>query len=178
MLQTPLAICWESCTSWLPGRTQVSRSGHDCLPYMRSTSRITISCVPYRKAQKHTLCIACTIFSINKVNVILQMALFAGRRSTDRKFLLLQNLLCAKHLPNYMGTSSVYAITLIDRVARHTGMCSPEQRHSLTGALLSALCATNWKLPVSGHSLFYIPSIRLGCLDALQAAWWGRMRTS
>ena len=71
------------------------------------------------------------------------MALFAGRRSTDRKFLLLQNLLCAKHLPNYMGTSSVYAITLIDRIARLTGMCSPEERHSLTGAFLLALHATN-----------------------------------
>ena len=75
--------------------------------------------------------------------MVLQMALFAGRRSTDRKFLLLQNLLCAKHLPNYMGTSSVYVVTLINHIARQTGMCSPEQRHSLTGAFLSALHATN-----------------------------------
>ncbi len=64
---------------------------------------------------------------------MLQMALFAGRRSTDRTFLLLQNLLCAKHLPNYMGTSSVFAITLIDRTARRLGMSNPEQRHDLTG---------------------------------------------
>lgn len=61
------------------------------------------------------------------------MALFAGRRSTDRTFLLLQNLLCTKHLPNYLGTSSVYAITLIDRTARQLGVSSPEQRHALTG---------------------------------------------
>ena len=67
--------------------------------------------------------------------MVLQMALFAGRRSTDRTFLLLQNLLCAKHLPNYLGTSSVYAITLVDRTARRLGMSSPDQRHALTGAL-------------------------------------------
>ena len=83
------------------------------------------------------------IFRIIRVNVLLQMALFAGRRSTDRKFLLLQNLLCAKHLPNYMGTSSVYAITLINRIARQTGVCSPEERHSLTGTFLSAPHATS-----------------------------------
>ncbi|CAL5220669.1 g2715 [Coccomyxa viridis] len=64
-----------------------------------------------------------------------KMALFAGRRSTDRTFLLLQNLLCTKHLPNYLGTSSVYAITLIDRTAR-LGVSSPEQRHALTGSLV------------------------------------------
>ena len=81
--------------------------------------------------------------------MVLQMALFAGRRSTDRKFLLLQNLLCAKHLPNYMGTSSVYAVTLINRIARQTGMCSPEQRHTLTGALLPAVCY-QWNIPVTG----------------------------
>ncbi len=74
--------------------------------------------------------------------VVLQMALFAGRRSTDRTFLLLQNLLCAKHLPNYAGTSSVYAITLIDRTARRLGMSSPDQRHALTGALQHSACST------------------------------------
>ena len=108
----------------------------------------------------------------------LQMALFAGRRSTDRKFLLLQNLLCAKHLPNFMGTSSVYAVTLINRIARHAGMCSPEQRHSLTGTFLSALPASVWRLPVLGRFSFHSHPIRLGCMDALQAAWWGRMPTS
>ena len=80
---------------------------------------------------------------IIRVDVLLQMALFAGRRSTDRKFLLLQNMLCAKHLPNYMGTSSVYAITLINRIASQTGLCSAEEGHSLTGAFLSAMHATN-----------------------------------
>lgn len=68
-------------------------------------------------------------------DVSLQMALFAGRRSSDRIFLLLQNLLCARHLPNYMGTSSVFAITLINRAAQCVGMSCSEQRRALTGAL-------------------------------------------
>jgi len=70
-----------------------------------------------------------------------QMALFAGRRSTDRTFLLLQNLMCAKHLPNYMGTSSVFAVTLIDRTATRLGMRDPEQRRALTGAVLLVVWA-------------------------------------
>jgi len=70
-----------------------------------------------------------------------QMALFAGRRSTDRTFLLLQNLMCAQHLPNYMGTSSVFAVTLIDRTARRLGMSDPDQRRALTGTVLHVVWA-------------------------------------
>jgi hypothetical protein len=77
-----------------------------------------------------------------------QMALFAGRRSTDRIFLLLQNLLCARHLPNYMGTSSVYAISLIDRTARRLGMTQPEQRHQLTGAHMGGILPLHQPLHV------------------------------
>ena len=88
-----------------------------------------------------------------------QMALFAGRRSTDRTFLLLQNLMCAKHLPNYMGTSSVFAVTLIDRTARRLGMNNPEQRRALTGTLLLIVWAAavlfEWPpKPESSASMF------------------------
>lgn len=62
------------------------------------------------------------------------MALFAGRRSSDRLYLLLQNLLCARHLPHYMGTSSVFAVTLIDRALRDLGITDEQQRLSYTGA--------------------------------------------
>ncbi len=43
-----------------------------------------------------------------------QLALFAGRRASDRTFLLLQNLFCAAHLPEYSGTSAVFAVDKID----------------------------------------------------------------
>ena len=62
-----------------------------------------------------------------------QLALFAGRRSTDRAFLLLQNVLCARCLPNYAGTSSVFAVTLIDRALRATGVDDARERMAATG---------------------------------------------
>ncbi|CAL8464515.1 g4050 [Coccomyxa elongata] len=65
-----------------------------------------------------------------------KMALFAGRRSSDRLYLLLQNLLCARHLPHYMGTSSVFAVTLIDRALRDLGITDAQQRVPYTGRLV------------------------------------------
>ena len=62
-----------------------------------------------------------------------QLALFAGRRSSDRAFLLLQNLLCARHLPHYLGTSSIYAVTLISRALRELGIADAQQRIPYTG---------------------------------------------
>ena len=51
VLQMPLAICWESCTISPPSKTQVSRSGHDCLPHVQPTARSTISCMPDREVK-------------------------------------------------------------------------------------------------------------------------------
>jgi hypothetical protein len=65
---------------------------------------------------------------------MMQLALFAGRRSTDRVFLLLQTVLCARHLPNYLGSSSIFAATLIDRALRSQGLTRPEERVPHTGA--------------------------------------------
>lgn len=41
--------------------------------------------------------------------------------------------MCARHLPHYLGTSSVYAVTLIDRALRLQGITSAEQRVPHTG---------------------------------------------
>ena len=92
-------------------------------------------------------------------SVSAQMALFAGRRSTDRIFLLLQNLLCARHLPNYMGTSSVYAVSLIDRTARRLGMTQSEQRHQLTGAHIGSILPSHQK------------PLHMGCACWLVSLW-------
>ena len=60
-----------------------------------------------------------------------QTALFAGRRATDRGFLLLQNLFCQRHLPGYAGTSSVYAVTLLERAMRAEGVPAPERKRAV-----------------------------------------------
>lgn len=46
----------------------------------------------------------------------LQVALFAGRRASDPAYLLLQNAFFARHAKGYVGTSSVYAATLLHHV--------------------------------------------------------------
>lgn len=62
-----------------------------------------------------------------------QTLLFAGRRSTDRAFLLLQNLFCAQHLPNYAGTSAIYAVCKIDAALQSLGLDSVEERKAHIG---------------------------------------------
>ncbi|KAL4431465.1 hypothetical protein ABPG75_006721 [Micractinium tetrahymenae] len=41
------------------------------------------------------------------------LALFASRRSTSRRYLLLQNWYCSRHLPLHQGTSAIMAVTLL-----------------------------------------------------------------
>mmetsp|Transcript_39795 Transcript_39795/g.112908 ORF Transcript_39795/g.112908 Transcript_39795/m.112908 type:complete len:600 (-) Transcript_39795:234-2033(-) len=45
-----------------------------------------------------------------------KIALFAGRRASDRTFLMLQNLFCLSRLKNYMGTSSIAAVECLEHV--------------------------------------------------------------
>ncbi len=80
---------------------------------------------------------------------VLQTALFAGRRATDRGFLLLQNLFCQRHLPGYSGSSSVYAVTLLERAMRAERIPVAE-RKAAVGALLrhSALRIGSCALPL------------------------------
>jgi hypothetical protein len=80
----------------------------------------------------------------------LQTALFAGRRATDRGFLLLQNLFCQRHLPGYSGSSSVYAVTLLERAMRAEGIPVAE-RKAAVGALLrrGALRIGSYTLPLT-----------------------------
>lgn len=53
------------------------------------------------------------------------MMLFAGRRSTGRRYLLLQNWYCMHHLPNYQGTSSVLAVTLLGQLLQEQAQQQP-----------------------------------------------------
>ena len=63
-----------------------------------------------------------------------QEAVFAGRRSSDRLYLLLQNAFCAKALHGYAGTSSVYAVAHLDTALEQQGL-SPAQRRETLGEL-------------------------------------------
>lgn len=63
-----------------------------------------------------------------------QVALFAGRRSSDRTFLLLQNLFCRQHLKGCIGTSSIFAAGCIDQ-ALLAESASLEERKSRVGEL-------------------------------------------
>lgn len=65
---------------------------------------------------------------------MLQLALFAGRRSTDRMFLLLQNAFCAENMPNYAGTSAIFAVEHIDEALQDAGMTSLEERKEKIGS--------------------------------------------
>lgn len=79
-----------------------------------------------------------------------QTSLFAGRRSTDRSFLLLQNLFCAQHLKGYAGTSAVYAVSKMGAVLQQQGVQDLQQRRKCIGE--------HWE------SLIMHASERSGCL--------------
>ncbi|KAG2444052.1 hypothetical protein HYH02_008995 [Chlamydomonas schloesseri] len=69
--------------------------------------------------------LALTVERINGLRHGLRVALFAGRRSSDLLYLLLQNLYAAAHLHAYAGTSSLFAAAT---VCRHwAGMHVPER---------------------------------------------------
>ena len=70
---------------------------------------------------------------------MVQMSLFAGRRSSDRAFLLLQNLFCAQHLPRYSGTSAVFAAVKLDALLHQSGMHSAEERARMVGKYLARI---------------------------------------
>ena len=61
-----------------------------------------------------------------------QVALFAGRRSTDKLYLTLQNAYCAHALDGYAGTSSVYALEILDRVLGRRGI-DEQRRQQMLG---------------------------------------------
>ena len=69
-----------------------------------------------------------------------QIALFAGRRSSDRNYLLLQTWFCAHHLKPYIGTSSIYAVTHLDEALTATGVQDPQERKRQIGKALNLSC--------------------------------------
>lgn len=62
-----------------------------------------------------------TVERLNAGEHGLVIALFAGRRASDRLFLLLQNLYCMRHLKGYAGTSAVLAAQEVDAALRQAG---------------------------------------------------------
>lgn len=74
----------------------------------------------------------------------LQIALFAGRRSSDRAYLLLQTWFCAHHLKPYMGTSSIYAVTHLDQALRLEGEQDPQERKKQIGTCAKNPCCCQY----------------------------------
>ncbi|GIL71853.1 hypothetical protein Vretifemale_2320, partial [Volvox reticuliferus] len=66
-----------------------------------------------------------TVERINGLKHGCRVALFAGRRSSDLLYLLIQNLYCAVHLDGYGGTSSLYVVAVLGR--EWTSMGLPER---------------------------------------------------
>lgn len=88
-----------------------------------------------------------------------QVCLFAGRRSTDRLFLLLQNVFCAHHLPGYIGTSSVFAVKKIDDAFAASGIALQDRKSiigefRLDSTLFSCLRDFVWAVYFSAWSSY------------------------
>lgn len=58
----------------------------------------------------------------------MQIALFAGRRSSDRAYLLLQTWFCALNLKNYIGSSNIFACSHLNRIMEEEGVHDSEER--------------------------------------------------
>eukprot|EP00884_Botryococcus_braunii_P006522 jgi/Botrbrau1/15871/Bobra.40_1s0055.1 len=83
-----------------------------------------------------------------------KVALFAGRRSTDRVFLLLQNLFCAHYLPGYFGTSSIFAVSKIDQAFAVQGIPLDDRK-----AVIGRLIGTH------AHEVMSVTAQLLSCFD-------------
>ena len=102
-----------------------------------------------------------------------QTVLFAGRRSSDRVFLLLQNVYCAKHLKGYAGTSAIYAVAKVDAALRHLGVQDPAERHEAIGSSPVGLRVQGpSKLATSAEHCYHVIKHR-GSSDLLKHPAWG-----
>ena len=77
----------------------------------------------------------CPAVQTPSVCAYVQIALFAGRRSSDRAYLLLQTWFCAHNLKNYIGSSSIFAFSHLSRVMQEEGLYQPEERIQQIGRL-------------------------------------------
>ncbi|GIL94488.1 hypothetical protein Vretimale_678 [Volvox reticuliferus] len=121
-----------------------------------------------------------TVERINGLKHGCRVALFAGRRSSDLLYLLIQNLYCAVHLDGYGGTSSLYVVAVLGR--EWTSMGLPEREcwggvgrlvgthaHEQVGRLRSG----NDHNGISQHSLDFTPSSHphLRCPSVRPSVW-------
>ena len=94
-----------------------------------------------------------------------QVSLFAGRRASDRVYLLLENWFVAQHLRAYGGTSAVLAVAHIDAVLEAQGL-TPEQRlESGIGAARApqtqpVMVSCSWHCPHNLITFSHQPPIR------------------
>ncbi|PRW20330.1 hypothetical protein C2E21_9047 [Chlorella sorokiniana] len=89
------------------------------------------------------------------------MALFAGRRSSSRRFLLLQNWYCMRHLPGYSGTSAVMAVTLLHELLVQQAQQAQQAQQGLR--LVGTLA----------HEVMMVTEQLLGCFEDLSACACG-----
>lgn len=80
--------------------------------------------------------LAAVVDQLNSLDHPLKIALFAGRRSSDRAYLLLQTWFCAHRLKNYIGSSSIFAFSHLSRALEEQGVHNPEKRIEQMGRLI------------------------------------------
>lgn len=80
--------------------------------------------------------LAAVVDQLNNLDHPVKIALFAGRRSSDRAYLLLQTWFCGHNLKNYIGSSSIFAFSHLSRVMQEEGLHQPEERLQQIGRLI------------------------------------------
>lgn len=80
--------------------------------------------------------LAAVVDQLNSLKHPVKIALFAGRRSSDRAYLLLETWFCAHNLHNYIGSSSIFACSHLSRIMEEEGVHDPEERIHQIGRLI------------------------------------------
>ncbi|DBA73502.1 hypothetical protein WJX77_001486 [Trebouxia sp. C0004] len=80
--------------------------------------------------------LAAVVDQLNSLDHPLKIALFAGRRSSDRAYLLLQTWFCAHNLKNYIGSSSIFAFSHLSRALEEEGVHKSADRIEEMGRLI------------------------------------------
>ncbi|GAB4816318.1 hypothetical protein N2152v2_003364 [Parachlorella kessleri] len=84
------------------------------------------------------------------------LSLFAGRRSSSRRYLVLQNWYCRKYMRRFSGTSAVFHAALLNQLLQQKG-ASEEERQGAIGPLSGTLA----------HEVMMATDQLMGCYDDL-----------
>ncbi|KAL3134655.1 hypothetical protein ABBQ32_007664 [Trebouxia sp. C0010 RCD-2024] len=80
--------------------------------------------------------LAAVVDQLNDLDHPVKIALFAGRRSSDRAYLLLQTWFCAHNLKKYIGSSNIFACSHLNRILEEEGVHESKERVQQIGRLI------------------------------------------